>query len=168
LEISIILGSIQTTSLTGLDRTRQLFSLSDFNKNISPSFIKNLFDIGRNIDDLARGNHVVVAVNISVKHLVIPETIPGLPVLVEICDFRRMLDLAFSTQRSKRACVRVHRSKYQSRIGRVALDVTWSIIPIDPERLDRAGWRVLIWEELHDSRQIVWLAWWFTNKIDVF
>ena len=60
-------------------------------KDILPSLIKYFLDIGRNVDDIFGGDHVVVTMDISVVHLIKPESIRQFSTFVYFY-FRSMLD----------------------------------------------------------------------------
>lgn len=83
-------SSVQTTPFARFHRTRQLFSPAHLDKDKFPALIEDLFDITRDVDHLARRNNLVIAMYISIKHLLVPEAVSGLSVLVEILDFRQM------------------------------------------------------------------------------
>ena len=61
----------------------------------------------------------------------------------------------------------MHGGENQPRVGHLALDVTWPVIPVDTQRLDRARGAVLGGQELHDPRQVIWLTRRFTNEVYV-
>ncbi|RDH28254.1 hypothetical protein BDQ94DRAFT_152405 [Aspergillus welwitschiae] len=92
----VIACGVQATALAGLHGTGEFLSSSNLNQDELPALVQNLFDVTRDVNDLACWDYVVVAVDVSVKHLVVPETIPGLAVGVEVGNLRQVLDLAFS------------------------------------------------------------------------
>lgn len=61
----------------------------------------------------------------------------------------------------------MHGGKDQTRVGDLALDVTWAIIPVHPQCLDRAGGRIFGGQKFHDPCQIVRFPRRFTDQVDV-
>lgn len=150
-----------------LHSTSQFFTSSNFYQNKFPPFIQHLFDMMWNIDDLIRWNNLVVAVDIAIEKLVKPERILSDTILVKIRDLGQMLNMAFATQSSQGAAIRVHGSEHDPCVLDLALYVFWPIIPIHSDRFDRCCGVALRMQELHDTGQVIWLPWRFTNKVGV-
>ena len=70
-----LLGTVILASFTRLDGTRQLFATPNFYNHELPALIQDFFDIGRDVDDLTRMDDLVIAVDVSIKHLVVPERV---------------------------------------------------------------------------------------------
>ena len=74
--------AVPATPLATFDGTGQFFSSANLDDNKFPPFIKYSLDTCRDIDDLTSGYNLVVTMNVSVKHFVIPEIILGFSVFV--------------------------------------------------------------------------------------
>jgi hypothetical protein len=69
-------------SFTRFDCTCQLLATTDFYDHELPALIQDLFDIGRDVDDLVGRNNLIIAVNVSIKHLVVPKGVGVLLVAI--------------------------------------------------------------------------------------
>src|SRR5204863_3080952 len=69
-----ILRRIQTASLASFDSACQLFSASHLHQYKFPSFVEHFFDMLRYIDHPTGWDDFVVSMNVSVIHLLKPET----------------------------------------------------------------------------------------------
>lgn len=105
--------------------------------------------------------------DVAVEHALIPETIARFAILGKIVDFGYMADLAFAAQGAQGTSVRMHGGEDESHIGDGALNVAWAVIPIDPQRFDRAGGFCFGGKKLHDARQIIRLPGRFTDEINM-
>src|SRR3954453_245992 len=61
----------------------------------------------------------------------------------------------------------MHRGKNKARVLHLAPDVLGPVVPIDAQRVDRIRIVVLDVQELHDASEIVRLARWLTDQINV-
>ena len=77
-------GAITGASFTRFDRARQLLPAPLLHDDVFPTFIEDLFDPSGDVDDLAGRDHFVVTMDIAIKHLIIPEAVFGLPILLGI------------------------------------------------------------------------------------
>ena len=91
-------GRIQATALASLHGTGQLLASPDFHQDEFPSLIEDLLDIAGDVNHFLCRNDIVVAVDVSVKHLVEPKAIPGLAVLLQVFNFGEMRYLTFPTE----------------------------------------------------------------------
>ena len=71
---------------------------SNFYKNELPSFVKDFLYVLWDIDDFARGNNIIVALNITVIHLRKIESVLFFSVGLRVCYVSDMLDRAFAPE----------------------------------------------------------------------
>lgn len=86
------------TSLASLDGASQLLAFADFHENESPAIMENSLYIARNIDHIFGWNNIVKAMDISIEHFIIPETVAFFFIVVDVFDFRNMSNGTFPTQ----------------------------------------------------------------------
>ena len=61
----------------------------------------------------------------------------------------------------------MHRSKHKPSILDPPQDVLWSIIPVDPNGVDRRLRIVICMQEFHDAREVIGFAWRLADQVDV-
>jgi len=98
-ESTVIPGTIAPTSFTTLDGACQLFTSPDLDNHELPPFVQDLLHIFRHIDNLTCRNNLVVSVNVSIIHLLVPKAVFCLSVFVNIIDLIAIQDTTLSAQR---------------------------------------------------------------------
>ena len=159
--------AVATTTLATFDGTGQFFSSTYLNDDIFPSRIKDPLDSLWNIDNLTGGDHFVEAMNISIEHLVVPEIILCPSVFIQVHNGTSMRDLAFSSKRREWASIRMHRCEDKPSIGRLPVDISRSIVPIDADGVHWQTSIVVRMQKLHYTCQIVRLSRRLANQVDV-
>lgn len=101
-------GTVTRTPLTGLCSTDEILGATYLYHDKLPSLIKNFLHTRGHVDYLAGRNHVVITVDIPVKHLFVPKAILRFSVLIEIFDIAFVRNAAFPAQRRYGARVRLH------------------------------------------------------------
>jgi hypothetical protein len=103
----------------------------------------------------------------AIENLVEPETVLCLAVLVKITNLASVKNLTLPAQRGERAQVRVHCRIHQASVVVVALYISWSIEPVDSQRLHALGWIIVGMYEFHNSTEIVRLAGRLAHKVQL-
>lgn len=110
-------------------------------------------------------DHFVPSVDEAVKGLLKPKMVRELAIVIKITNFAAVIYVAFSAQRSQGAHVRVHGYVDQPRVVAETLHVTWSIHPIDAQRVYGRVAAVLLGAKFHDATEVVRIAWGLADQI---
>jgi hypothetical protein len=146
------------TSDASLAGAGEISTSANLNEDKVPPSIKNVFDAGRDIDNVLGGNDFVVALHVSIVELVEPKAVLFLTEDVQVVDAAHVLNVALSSQRGERTCVRVHRGKDDSRILNSSSNVFWPIEPVDANGIDWLTRVIVGMEKFHDSGKVIGLA----------
>jgi len=128
--------AVAGTSLARLNRTGQLLAPALLHQNVLPALVEHLFDVLRYVDDLRRGDDLVILLNITVIQLLIPEAVGLAFVFGHVWDLALVPDLALAAQGCQRVDLGVHRGKNQARVLHLTANVLWSVVPIDAKRVN--------------------------------
>jgi hypothetical protein len=106
--------------------------------------------------------------NETIKALIEPKRILLFSVLIYILDFAPVLYLAFPTKRGQWTQIRMHGDIHKPTIIDKALNISWTVNPIDAKVFDRG--RCIVWNlatKLHDTANVIGLSRRFADKIDM-
>lgn len=103
--IGYVPGTVTAASLAQLNGAGELLPAALLHQNIFPPLVQHLFYSLRHIDDLGCWDGIIVLLDVAVVHLVPPEAIWALAVLVHIGNFGLVPDCALATQSVQRANV---------------------------------------------------------------
>ncbi len=162
-----LLRTVFTTSLAGFDSAGQFFPTTGFNHYVLPSLVKHFLDLLWYVDDMSSGYYIIVAMNVTIIQLFVPEAIFLLPELVKFFYFALVLNLARPPQRRQWAHVGVHRSEDLASIIHFATNVLRSIIPVESQSINRLSVVIVHVKEFHDAAEVIRFAWRLTDKIHV-
>jgi hypothetical protein len=160
--------TITTASFATLGVAGKLFDLGGLDNDVLPPLVQGLFDIFGDIDDCRGWDDLVPAMDEAVKNLVEIEMVAFFFVFLDITTLTFVGNKAFATKRCQWADVRMHGGVDQSGVVAEPLHITWSVHPVDSKSVDNGVFILgVLFSEFHDTTQVVWIAWWLANKIDM-
>lgn len=154
-------------SLASFDLATQLLSALWFNQQKLPSLKQSNPNVLRNIPHILGRNHIIIPMNVSIKHALKVKMIALFSVFVEVLNLGAMSDPTFAADGVEGTAIGVHASKQHARIGELTIDILWAIIPVHPNGVYRFFRIIACMQKFHNPREVVWLSRWFADEINM-